>query len=352
MHPRPATGVSDRSAADLKLEGSFNAWDERSNNFQKRRLSFVKWAIVVGPIAVLLLAIQVIAVPHGGWAAVLIAIEALLLGIAVCIPFLKLGRSHNLWISARVRAEVLRRERSLLFAQVGPYLDRTPTDREEEVLKRLVELSKDLTEGNELLSSTQAPTSWRNDLENAAASQHSNHARDLPDVRQLASAYLQNRVSEQQDWFIKTSKDHEHRSERLENRARLVLTVALVLAAIHLGTLLWQWLTHAPKPDCNDHRAWEQVLAIAALSLPAVGAALIAYRSALGSQRQALSYKYYAKVMVPLHSQLQTLAGGSQLHPDDSLKFKRLVLDVEEVLSDELRQWWMNMVIKEPHTTA
>ena len=317
-------------------------------------------AIFVGPIAVLLLAMQVIAFPHGRVAAGLIATEVVLLGIAICIPFLKLGRSHNLWISARVRAEVLRRERSLLFAQVGPYLDRTPTGREEEVLKRLVQLDKDLTDGNELLSSTQAPASWRNDLENAAARQHSSHGR-VPDVRQLASEYLQNRVSRQQDWLIKKSKDHMHRSEQLENLGRLALTVAFVLAAIHLGTLLWPILPHAPvrpiltrapEPASNDPREWEKALAVAALCLPAIGGALVAYRSALGSQRQALSYKYYATVMVPLHSQLQTLAGESQQHPDASLTFKRLVLDVEEVLSDELRQWWMNMVIKEPHTTA
>ncbi len=56
--------------------------------------------------------------------------------------------------------------------------------------------------------------------------------------------------------------------------------------------------------------------------------------------------------MTPFRNELQSLAGVGQTGVQDTLKFRRVVLDVEELLINELRLWWMNMVIKEPHTTA
>ena len=346
METRPETPIGDTTEAG-KLEKSFGKWDQESERHQKNRLSFVKSAIIVGPLAVLLLAIQVIAFQHGWLAVRLIFLEVVLLAIALAIPFLKLGQSHDRWISARVRAEVLRREQSLLFANVGPYLNLSPAGAREQVRKRLVILDRDLGDAAELLASTHAPVSWRDELEDATASNS-----DLADVRERARKYLHQRAVAQQDWFVKKSKDHEHRSRRLESWAKLVLTLALVLAAVHLGTLLWPLLSDPRVPSPEKPHLWEMVIAILALWLPAIGGAIVAYRSALGSQRQALSYKYYADVMEPLRKELQTLSSEGQAGGDDTLKFKRLVLDVEEVLSDELRQWWMNMVIKEPHTTA
>ncbi len=339
MDTRSKTPVGVGSKADKELKSRFDKWDRESDEHQANRLSFVRWAIIVGPFAVVLLAIQVIAVRHGSWAVTLILVEVGLLVIALAIPFLKLGQSHDHWISARVRAEVLRREQYLLAAEVGPYLGKTPVQAAEEVNKRLAVLDRDLGDAGELLASTHAPVDWRNDLEDATA----RHV-VLAQVRERAHQYLEDRVVAQQKWFVKKGHDHENRSRRLENWAKLALTLALVLAGVHLGTLLW--------PPRNPHHGWEMALQIAALCLPAVGGAIVAYRSALGSQRQALSYKYYADVMDPLRKQLQTLAGEGHRGTDDTLKFKRLVLDVEEVLSDELRVWWMNMVIKEPHTTA
>jgi hypothetical protein len=339
-----APSLSDGSPGAVALEDKFKQWDKESKRHQKSRLSFVKAVIFVGPIAVTLLTLQAIVFRDGPAAAWLIFGEMVLLLVAVAVPFLKFGRSHGEWINARVRAEVLRREQCLLLAQVGPYLNKTPAEAANEVERRIAILGRPLDDASELLTSTRAPASWRNELEEA---NRLGNGRELHDVRPRARQYLENRVKEQESWFSKKSHDHETTSRCLERTAHLILTLALALAAVHLG-ILWR---NAFEPS-DVHPWWESPLEIAALCLPAFGAAVIAYRSALGSQRQALSYHYHADSLVPFRSAVQAIAVDDEKHEDVSLHFKRLVLDVEEVLSDELRQWWMNMVIKEPHTTA
>jgi hypothetical protein len=343
-----ATGHTDRlndgSPAAEKLEQWWAVWDDKSKAHQQRHFMLVLSAIAVGPVAVLFQAIQVIAEPDRAWAAVLTGLEMAALGLALSVPVLKLNRSHDRWLSTRVRAEVFQRELSLLFARVGPYLALTATRAADEVDRRFAVLHGEYEVGSlASLAFTRAPAQWRNALESSPG------GRELPDVRNRAARYLQNRVIAQQTWFLEKSHYHEQWSRRLEIAAIVVLALALFVAAVDLIRLLA--VGHQP-PASNPQQWWEHPLEFVALWLPAVGSAIVGYRSAVGSQRQALSYRYYADAINPLRDALEQLAAEAQERPEDALSFKRLVLDIEEVLSDELQQWWMNMVIKVPHTTA
>jgi len=343
MAIRQADTLNDGSRAAEKLEQWRGVWDDKSKAHQRRHFSRVFFAIIVGPLAVLFLAVQLIGFHDGPMAVGLISLEVAVLAWALCIPLFKLNRAHDYWLGTRVRAEVFQREMSLLFAQVGPYLGRTATGAADEVDRRFAILHGEHKDGSlESLAFTRAPIQWRNDLESSTANQ------ELPDVRDRAGRYLRNRVLAQQEWFLEKSRHHVHRSEHLETVATIVLALALVVAVVHLVTLVPSLFAGEP----HQPPLWEDALKIIALWLPAAGSAIVGYRSALGSQRQALSYQYYADAIIPLRDALERLAGAGQAHPKDALNFKRLVLDVEEVLSDELRQWWMNMVIKVPHTTA
>ncbi len=335
--------LTDGSPAAGTLELWRGTWDKKSDAHQRSHFVLVLSAIAVGPIAVVFQAIQVTAEPGRPWAAVLTGLEMAVLGLALCLPVLKLNRSHNHWLSTRVRAEVFQRELSLLFARVGPYLGLSETRAAEQVDQRFAILHGEYeASSHRSLAFTRASTDWRNELENSRDNQR------LFDVRERAARYLRDRVAAQEQWFLEKSEHHKRWSRRLETCATAVLVLAFVVTA---GELV-RFLAGEPEPASNVHRWWELAPKFIALWLPAVGSAIIGYRSALGSQRQALSYQYYAHTIASLRPGLERLASEALDQPDDVLNFKRLVLDIEEVFSDELRQWWMNMVIKVPQTTG
>jgi hypothetical protein len=54
-------------------------------------------------------------------------LELLTLAIALAAGFLRIGEAHLGWVNERLRAELLRRERFLVCARVGPYLSADET---------------------------------------------------------------------------------------------------------------------------------------------------------------------------------------------------------------------------------
>lgn len=93
-------------------------------------------AAVLPPIALVLLSLQLLAVPEGGsWALGLILSEILCLGIRVYFALTDREPTAE-WIVNRVRTELFRREQYLLLAGVGPYLGRDALKAHEEALRR------------------------------------------------------------------------------------------------------------------------------------------------------------------------------------------------------------------------
>jgi len=74
----------------------------------------------------------------------LIAAELALLLITLVVGFAPLGPSPDEWVHARLRAEILRRERYLICARVGPYL--APPDLCVAMRKRLLALTNTIAD--------------------------------------------------------------------------------------------------------------------------------------------------------------------------------------------------------------
>jgi hypothetical protein len=316
----------------------------------------------LGPLAVVLLAWQAVGFPAGSTPYKLMAVSLILGELAVLltalsIVLLNIGRAHDQWITARLRAEILRREGALFRAGVGPYLNLTPPMAVARLEVRLIALEGELHDPLDLLATRDTHGSWRDALEDAPAVS----GPDSSTLLGYAREYLQTRVTTQREWFTVNSRQHERRSEWLERGAKIVLTLATILAALHLGLLLRHPVSEASRdPDANPISevrrggpsldTFEKVLLIVAIWLPALGSGFIAYQSALGSVHLARSYAYYAGAMEPLEESLVDLVErfGTSASAEDQRRLKRCVLAVEELLSNELRQWWMIMAVKKP----
>jgi hypothetical protein len=328
--------------------------DDQAKGLQLRWLRFGFFAAVLGPGALLFLAIQVLIFPERGWAAVtLILFELLLLSAALAVGFLQVGDAHVGWVDERLRAELLRREGFLLRAGVGPYLEAEGADPAVFVNQRLLRLDSDLEEPLSLVAlASPGRGSWSHELEDA---QRDGKLRPVPDLPGCIHDYLSKRVASQRKWFSERVGFHERRDRWLENGAKIVLTAALIVAAIHLGMLIPQDRAshdqassvsppHTEGLPPTPHSKGATYLVLAALVLPPLGAACVGLRALLEGRRISRSYGHYARALGEIERELAglQLAGPASEH-EVAFRFQRLVLQTEELLAAELRQWWFVM---------
>jgi hypothetical protein len=312
--------------------------DEEAIRNQRTRFTFAFFAVALGPLAVLLLAIQVTAFPEGGAVASgLITLELAIVAIALSIAFLQMGRSHDHWLRERLRAEILRREIFLLGARVGPYLGATDAATDAIVDERLLAIDNDVKDPVDLLPLGDADEPWRDALENAHEKGDSG---DVPDFPASLNSYLEDRVAGQRSWFVKKNDQHGRRARLFEHGAKLVLTLALIVAGVHLGLLLAQEKGHKTG-------AVHVAVIIVAIVLPPLGAAFVGLQSISGSHRLSRSYVFHAQALERLERHLRRLKNQVRdaKMPMDRLQFefKRFVLETEQLLSDELRLFWFIM---------
>ncbi len=316
--------------------------DKAALENQRQRARFAVFAAALGPFAVLVLAIQALAFPHGGGLAVgLIVAELAAVAFVLSIPFLRMGRSHGLWIRERLRTEILRREQFLLRMRLGPYLKKAEVV-EAGVRARLLLIDSDETEPTAFLSLHDRENGdWRSQLEDERRAGSMTAAPCLPDC---LTEYLKERVEDQRSWFSKKSRSHGKKARRWDNGARIVLVLALAVAALHLGLLLGGQLEVAEPLHLG--------VVITAIVLPAIGAALVGLLSINGSNRLADAYADRARELEEVARQLIVLEDEQEMEtrsPEEiAFEFKRLVLRAEEVLSDDLRQWWLIMKAEVP----
>jgi hypothetical protein len=279
----------------------------------------------------------------------LILTELLLLAVALWISFLGMGRSHKDWMRERLRTEILRREEFLLLARVGPYLGVSASLLASRVRERLLLIESDVRDPLEMLSMADQQISWRDALEDAKTLRTLS---PFPDFAIGIQSYIEDRVANQREWFSSRSHSHDKSSRVYENGAKLILTLALIFAGIHLGHL---WAQHGAiaalksGSESNPGSEWPLVaLIILAISLPALGSAFVGLQSILGSERLARSYRYHASELLTMEESLRRLQDSLQtanaLPPLESqFQFMRAVLAIEALLSNELGQWWLVM---------
>lgn len=315
-----------------RIDEAFKRRDEIAKNSQKRRLTFASGTALLGPFAALVLACHIEIWRDGRGAIVLILAELVALTAALAIAFLDFGESHRRWINERLRAEILRREHFLLSARVGPYLKIPKPGLNGRVEQRLILLDNDLEEPLALLATIDGSKTWRDLLDDTYGEGSLEAITDLP----LLHDYLK-RIADQRKWFSDKCRQHGNHAWYIEAVAKLILAIALILAAIHLG-LLW---AGPPEPKGIG------VVLVIAIFLPVAGAALVGLLSIFGCRRLSVSYAYHAEVLERLEGELRALESDVQTggKPVDllDLRCRRLILETEGVLSNELRLWWLFM---------
>ncbi|MBD3162815.1 MAG: DUF4231 domain-containing protein [Candidatus Eisenbacteria bacterium] len=344
----------------VSLRREFRKHDLAALGHRKRRWYFAIFAMGLGPVAILLLSIQVVAFPSGGpWGILLILFELIALLIALATGYLRVDRSHRNWIRSRLRAELLRREMFLFDMRVGPYLRRDGNDRMRRAVQRLRDLGDEQANPILLLPLRESGQPWRDALEDAPPIQPEN---SLEQLCGQAERYLRARIAKQRDFFSRQSEGLTGKARRYENVAKLIISLALVIAAVHLGLLL------SPPGDHTggkSHDLPHRILVIFALFVPAVGSATIGLQSVTGSARLGRSYFVFDQTVKVHEKRLAGLVahcrggktGDEAVDPSEERarlekSFQRIILDVEQLLSSELMIWWMIMYSEEPRATA
>jgi hypothetical protein len=310
-------------------------WDMKAIAMQKSVVRLGKYSALLVPIAVLLLTVQIIAFTQNPPVAIpLIALELIILFIALYILFADIGPGPRGWGRARLRAEILRREELLLIARVGPYLTKGKVKDLQDIVD--IRLTRIDNGGNNPIDFIRLEDSvgqpWRNALEEIPAKD------SAPPESYALTEYLEKRVKEQETWYSNKSKLRERQNTILENLAKLIIAGALVLAAMHLIVLI----------ACPTRI--KLVVEILVIVLPPIGAAVAALHSFFQYKRLSRTYGYYARALteliVPL-TELQAKNNEPSLTLEDTegfkLDFKRLVLRTEELLSSELCHWYFSM---------
>jgi hypothetical protein len=318
-----------------KIQEAFEKWDRIALDNQRRQKRFGFATALLGPVAVLLLTVQILAFPHSGPVALtLIALELASLMIVLSFGFFNIGAPDH-WMRCRLRAEVLRREKFLVLARVGPYL--TEADPTNAIRRRLVTIDNEDTEPEGLVPlHDEKGRTWQEFLEDARAA-NTKVASPDPDAFEV---YNEQRLLDQRNWFSRKSARFARWDDLFENVAKGVLVAALAVAAWHLAALYF-----GAHGEGGGRSVSQLVTEILAIVLPPVGAAATGLQSILEGRRLSRSYKDRAKVLTKLESSLVRLQPEFATAGNDSenheFQFKRLVLRTEEALASELLQWWL-----------
>lgn len=325
------------------IEDVCNTWDQRAiqAKSQCRRWDLVQ--TVFPPLAALLLSIQIIAFPEVSVTSIaLIGMELLVLFIALVMAMFRADSAVVRWVPFRLRAEVLRREKYLLETRVGPYLHcEGAAELEAAVQARLAILdgeTGDACEAVRLAEPNGEP--WRDQLEDARAGDIKLHrlGGELP---QIARRYYEERLLGQKSFYRKRIHQHDRSNDIWAMLCKVTLAAALVAAAMHLTALLMA------EGHPGAMTTW---IEIAAIALPPISAAFSEVQALLQGRRLARSYACYETELALLEARFADLL--SQIHPDDdsdrvssqtAFRFRRLVLEAEELFAAETRTWWVLM---------
>lgn len=263
------------------IREAHQTWDRRAIATERKVLHVGYIIAVLAPLAVLLMTIQAVFFAEYGerWIACgLIAAELLILAVALFSLYANLLPSSHEWAGCRLRAELLRREEFLLLVRIGPYLDQTnETGLALAVQTRLTQLGDEGMPPADLLRPHSPPgADWRDQLEDVPMERQA-----LPDATAL-HGYLDRRINDQHNWFLKKGQVLARKHALFENIAKTILLLALVTAALHLAALIYC--------EAEGHSFASRLIEILAIVLPPIGAAAASLESFLQCHR--LSYSY------------------------------------------------------------
>ena len=333
-----ACGTWAEKEARQTIRDACSAYNQAAERYRDQRRRFGVMVVLASPFAVVLTALQQHYFPaESDFRA---AGQLVFLVAAVATGFLRLGRSHEGWIANRLRAEVLRREEFLVVARVGPYLTSTESALGSHVDARLLRVRSAGSDILDLLDLEDAESGqWRHRLEDAHGDGTGAPVSDLQGAMRF---YLDQRLDEQRRYFEREGQSKRRWDRGYERVVRAVMLLAVVLSAIQVTAL---WSSHHGPLGAGPHVQSRLLDAIDVLSLilPPIAAAAVALRALFETHRLAGSYANQAHGLGRIQARFLELQSQIDLgRPETAdLGFKRLVLQTEESLAAELRNWWM-----------
>jgi hypothetical protein len=346
------------------IQADFQKWDKDAIETSRKQLKFGFSTALLGPVAVLLLTVQVLVVPYTSpFSITLIGLELVALLFALGMGFLPITPRGDEWVYLRLRAEVFRREGFLLQARVGPYLiTRNLLNTVEG--RRLVINNTNRSPSELIALQDPGGRPWRDELEDAGRTRTDP---PQPDVLRCLNEFLQHRVLDQQTWFSAKCVFHMRRDSLYGSVAKAALLIALVVAAMHFIAL-----ATGGHGAADQRSAVQLIIEILAIVMPPVGAAATGLQSLREGRRLSRSYQDHADALTGIGNDFlrlkedieeafpsaQSLIDPTLTEQQNTLKvefefrLKRLVLRTEELLASELRQWWLIMVVTSERSAA
>lgn len=288
---------------------------------RSRRASLALSLLTLSGVAVFLGVVQATWFPletHKPIALALVFGQVLVLvGIVVLDRAQVAEEQHRDWLTARLRAELLRREAFLYRARVGPYL------RSEKIAEAVADRITQICAAEDclpLIALSSGGGSWQEALEDE---RHRGEETQPPED-DFWRWYWEQRLQDQLRYFQRKSSHFRDADTRMKILIKAVVTIAAISSVVH-ATLLW---------------VETEVLLVSLLSrtLPAVGGIVVAWRETIQSQRLKNAYHRNWLLLEEIKTRLHKLQlQGSPFH------FKRLVLQTEAILSHDLYEWWLVM---------
>jgi SMODS and SLOG-associating 2TM effector domain 1 len=319
--------------------------DDAAKDLQKRRYRAGTWVALLGPIVIVLQAVQTSFFREPGklvGAYVLLIFEALFLLVALVWVLLRIDSAHAQWMRERICSEILRREEFLCLARVGPYL-RINNSLLARVQDRLLLITSPHHHPTKFLPLRDDKEYWRDSLEDAHTS---GELPEVPDLANCMEAYLIGRVDDQRQWFSRRGEKHLRHAQNFEGVTMILLFLAALAAIIHFFYLRLVGNTQPPS-------GVEKTLILVTFCLPAIAAAVVGLESLTESKRLNASYAYHTQILEYAQTHLNDLKAGlgsATVNQRKKLQFEfmRTVLAVEEDLSREVHLWWLVMSSSAP----
>jgi hypothetical protein len=312
---------------------------------------------VLPPLALLLLSLQLLAVPGGGnWAIGLILSEVLCLGILI-YSALTIREPTGTWIENRIRTELLRREQYLFLTGVGPYLGSDDSECFRIALQRRgqIEAADARTLAALVPMQEHSGSTWLEVLHQKGTGKLQGRS----DCVERMESYLYHRVEKQLLWFANELRDCEE-NERLWSRLLTgALLAAIAVAMVHVLHLHGE---HSSTDPTNGPGHWAIVIGALAIVLPPLSTACLGILAIYNFTGRIRTYGHEKGLLHAHRGRLEALvskanglgseAAGSRELGKIDFEFRAAVLRTEDSLSTELEQWMLLMERREPEVAA
>jgi hypothetical protein len=290
-------------------------------------------AVLLAPMAAIVLSIHAALVTQpSAWAMGLVLSEVLCLGTLLYYVHGSPMPTRE-WLTSRIRAELLRREKYLLFAGVGPYRGASLEGAQEAARSRCARIQgSDASALKKMVPlRTDFGRPWATEIWQSEA-----HSLRL-DLRRLASSYLRYRVDRQRDWFRGSARHHAI----LERRFASVLNVALIIA---ICTAVWHAIHLRGEAETASDSELSTTLWLSLVGPPLAGA-ILALMNLFRFRLLSHLYDWQEANLARLRNELQHWINCLPHAPDVDeptrlyREFQTLVLETEQSLTHEMEFW-------------